>query len=106
MPGSPPFVAILEPSETITLRVGGLLILQGMATDHEDGVLPGASLVWGADRDGALGAGEEVARATLTVGTHHVMFTATDWDGQQAIATVTVSVPGTAGQLYLPLVQH
>ena len=45
MPGSPPFVAILEPSETITLRVGGLLILQGMATDHEDGVLPGASLV-------------------------------------------------------------
>ena len=44
--------------------------------------------------------------ATLTAGTHHVMFTATDWDGQQAIATVTVIVPGTAGRLYLPLVQH
>jgi hypothetical protein len=93
-----PFVVPLHaPVATITRPdaaadpwiVGTPNILVGTAEDIEDGPLPPESLEWISNLDGPLGNGSTLT-AQLSEGQHTVTLTATDLDGQQASATVTV----------------
>ncbi|HBY98668.1 MAG TPA: hypothetical protein DEP84_32765, partial [Chloroflexi bacterium] len=103
VPGSPPLAVILEPATGTSAEPGSLVVLQGMATDVEDGPLSGTRLSWRSDRDGDLGTGEELAVESLSQGTHQITLTATDSDGQSGSATVTIYVGTPPTRLYLPI---
>ena len=61
----------------------------GSANDPQDGALPGSALVWTSDLDGEIGTGS-MFNAPLSVGTHVVTLTATDSDGNEGTASVTL----------------
>lgn len=73
----------------------------GTATDVEDGLLEGASLVWESDFDGDLGEGHTIITAELSTGEHQISLTATDSDGEQTTTVLRLVVrpadvaPGT-----------
>jgi hypothetical protein len=98
----PPLVFLLGPTEGERLVLGQTVILQGMATDPEEGTLPGQALAWFSDLDGPLGVGSDVAVDELSHGAHQITLAATDGDGMVGEVSVRVFV----GQelLYLPLV--
>jgi PKD repeat protein len=87
----PPVVTIVAPLDGAQTLVGALVMLTGSATDMEDGVLSGPSLVWTSSRDGALGTGASLQK-TLTQGVHTLTLTATDSLQAVTSASVTVSV--------------
>lgn len=92
VPNEPPLVEITSPKDGTLVTQGSLLVLQGGATDLEDGPLSGGSLRWSSDRDGALGTGESLALNTLSAGLHTITLRATDSQGAFSEATVTVLV--------------
>ena len=67
------------------------LTLTGSASDPQDGVLSGSSLVWSSDIDGVLGTGNRIS-ATLSPGNHTITLTATDSSGQTGTAETTLAV--------------
>ncbi|MFL5800395.1 MAG: hypothetical protein ACJ8CR_01495, partial [Roseiflexaceae bacterium] len=103
VPDKAPVALILNPTNGAQVLPGDLLVLMGSGNDFEDGTLPGLSLAWSSDRQGALGNGESLATNTLQKGAHKITLTVTDSHGQTATATADIFV-GT--QLYLPLVQR
>lgn len=101
---SAPWAAIRSPKPLAHASVGELVLLEGLATDLEDGPLADDRLSWSSDRDGFLGVGEELAVESLTAGVHQITLTATDRNGQTAQATVTIFVDVNAPRVYLPVV--
>lgn len=71
------------------------VLLEGSATDAEDGTLSGSSLAWVTDRtdlqDAALGSGSSLTvrlySDECTGASHNVTLTATDSDGESRTAT-------------------
>jgi hypothetical protein len=88
----PPAVEILEPAGSTTVVENTAVIFRGQASDPEDGALAGASLAWTSSLDGALGTGDSIETATLSVGDHTVTLTGTDSEGLAASASVSVTV--------------
>ena len=91
---SPPSGTFVGPNTPISL--------QGIATDPEDGTLPGAQLSWSSDIDGLLGTGSSLTRTLSgppvlcnpeSIG-HLITLTATDSDGH-AVSVQTVVRVGT-----------
>lgn len=101
-PNTPPDIMLAHSGETIFLRPGALLVLNGSATDVEDGVVPDGDLRWWSSQDGDLGAGRELATHALSKGKHTITLTATDSQGAAAQKTVTVVVTDT--RVFLPLI--
>jgi hypothetical protein len=97
----PPQVAVDWPTDGRSFRPGEVVMLSGYAWDPEDGPLPDASLSWESDRDGFLGAGDEVAVSALSPGRHVITLSATDSDGLSASATVIVFIAPL--RVYVPL---
>jgi hypothetical protein len=95
-----PSAFILAPTGDVRFMPGTPLWLQGYGYDLEDGTLEGAALRWHSDRDGDLGTGSQ-ALVTLSPGRHVITLAATDKDGNQATASITVYA---GGKTYLPLV--
>ena len=95
-PNEPPSVTIISPEDSSTFSVGGVITFQGKATDPEDGVLTGSSLVWTSSIDGQIGTGESFSTSLLSVGTHTITLMATDSDGNSASASINITV-GSAG---------
>ncbi len=90
-----PSAEILQPSDGAVLNEGEQAFFEGSATDPEDGVLTGTSLLWTSDVDGFLGDGVTVRRPGLSAGTHAVTLTATDSRGGTATDSVEIYVnPG------------
>jgi glucose/arabinose dehydrogenase len=93
-----PVVQILQPGGALTVVENTAVIFRGSASDAEDGVLPGTALAWSSSLDGALGVGDSIETAGLSVGGHVVTLTASDSKGlaNSASASVTVMpfVPG------------
>jgi hypothetical protein len=100
VPDRGPLAVIVSPENGGLSEPGGLLVLEGLGTDAEDGPLAGAALAWSSDRAGALGTGEELAVEGLADGWHLITLTATDSAGHVATASAKVYV-GRRG--YLPL---
>lgn len=92
IPNKPPFVTILNPANGAHFTPGSLLVLQGSATDLEDGSLPEGALSWSSDRQGGLGVGSSVPLNMLDTGKHIITLTAVDSLGIPASMNVTIYV--------------
>ncbi len=86
-----PEPVITAPSVGQTFVAGQTILLQGSATDAEDGGLPGTALTWQVDSL-AYGSGTDLSIAGLAPGTHTVMLTAVDSNSQTATASATFTV--------------
>ena len=82
------------------------LTLEGIAYDPEEGELEGAALVWSSDLDGPLGTGDTVWDVDLSEGQHTLTLSATDSQGLESSASITVTVGHVTvyRYVYLPLV--
>jgi hypothetical protein len=82
VPNQPPIV-YLSSSPNATISGTGVLVVEVMVYDVEDGQLQDDSIVWSSDRDGVLGTGArlDVLPGSLSVGRHLVTVTATDSAG-------------------------
>jgi hypothetical protein len=90
--GKPPFVHISGPTADDQLVADSTVVLQGAATDLEDGFLADDSLSWASDRDGVLESGRTAVLASLTEGPHTLTLTAIDSDGNASTASIDVVV--------------
>lgn len=86
-----PEPAILTPQEDQTYPAGQGVLLQGTATDAEDGGLPAGALAWQVDGADA-GTGPDISVAGLAAGTHEATLSATDSNSQTASASVNFNV--------------
>ncbi len=101
VPNKAPMPIIIEPVNGLMAEPGTLVLLQGGATDLEDGTLAEGNLTWLSDRQGALGTGYSVALDTLAAGVHVITLRATDSLGVSAESTATVTIGyGT----YIPVI--
>jgi hypothetical protein len=98
-----PAVSILEPDPNdpaLGLSPGTQITLRGAATDPEDGVLTGSSLVWSSDIDGILGTGQSInvilsgpaVPCHPEIVTHTIQLRATDSDGHTVVVTIRITV--------------
>lgn len=92
IPNKPPVAVISYPTNNAAFRPGRLIVFQGLATDLEDGPIPGDNLQWYSDRDGFLGTGNALPRNDLSPGWHLIRLVATDSEGQRTEATVRILV--------------
>ena len=108
VPAKAPQVQIMSPADGAIFVLGQSIGLEGMAVDLEGGSLSGSALVWRSDVAGVLGTGELVHVTHLALGPHQVTLTATDGDGLEATAAVTIhvmeEVTAPETHLFLPLV--
>jgi probable HAF family extracellular repeat protein len=96
-PNQPPTVAISAPTDYVSVSQGTSVTFTGSATDPEDGVLTGASLVWISNLSGTLGTGTSISTSALALGTHAITLTATDSKGAQSGNVVHVIVTAPPG---------
>ncbi|MFZ1755045.1 MAG: hypothetical protein WAU10_14950, partial [Caldilineaceae bacterium] len=102
VPNKAPMPTILEPSANF-VAPGVVVVLQGTATDLEDGSVPEDKLTWSSSLQGEVGKGYEVAINTLTPGKHTLTLTAVDSQGISGSTSVDIFIG--YGQ-YLPAVQR
>lgn len=89
--GAAPTAMINHPGEE-DRQAGVPIPFIGVATDPEDGMLSGMSMVWTDDLEGEIGEGEQFDYALVTLGAHTVTLTATDSDGNVGEATLTFTI--------------
>ena len=89
-----PVPVITSPADGATYNYDAPMTLAGLATDAEDGDLPGESLVWTSNINGYLGTGAsvELAGEALSPGAHTITLTAKDKSGLPGNAEVSVTV--------------
>lgn len=87
-----PDVNISGPGEGTTFLNGESIYFRGQAVDLEDGALGPEQLVWSSDQDGELGRGKTLGVSTLSVGSHKILLTAEDSDGNQASAEINLTI--------------
>jgi len=98
-----PLALIIQPPSGVILYPEQPVILQGVATDPEEGPLPDEQMQWTSDRDGALGEGADLAVSELSAGVHRITLSATDSQGHTGERSITVIVGRSP---YLPLVMR
>jgi uncharacterized protein (TIGR03437 family) len=91
VPFKAPQVVIDPPAGGSNYETGDEILLTGEATDPQDDILEGASLVWSSNISGKLGTGDELD-VTLPAGQHTITLTATNSGGVSASASVVVRV--------------
>jgi len=90
-----PVVAITSPAEGSSSIESDPVTFAGSATDAQDGDVT-ASLVWVSDLDGPIGSGAGFSLSSLSVGTHAIVATAVDGDGNEGSAEISVVVDPNA----------
>ena len=86
-----PAAEITLPTNNTTVSINTDIAFLGSATDAEDGVLSGASLVWTSDVDGPLGTGVAITAQLTTVGAHVVTLTATDSGAGEGTDSINIT---------------
>ena len=94
----------IDAPGSAALPAGQTIIVQGSATDVEDGGLSGAALSWALD-GAALGSGQSQTIEGLAPGSHILTLTARDAAGKEATATQTLivaplAIPKTAAPAF------
>ncbi|MEO8334225.1 MAG: PKD domain-containing protein [bacterium] len=97
----PPSVSISSPAPNASVAAGTSVTFSGSATDPEDGVLSGTSMVWTSSRDGQIGTGVSFATTSLSIGAHIITLTAKD--AQNAAAVVTRNITVTMSSNHAPV---
>jgi len=92
VPDRPPEVAISEPADGGVYALGADVPLSASVLDREDGLPFAPDFRWSSDRDGGLGGGNDRAIATLSAGTHVITATYSDTGGNDASASVEITV--------------
>ena len=87
-----PLATIHSPENNQAFAPGEPIFIRGTAYDPEDGPLRGESLAWEIPGTGSVGTGESLILTDLDVGTHQLVLTATDSDGQSTTAEVSLIV--------------
>lgn len=91
--GCPPSsVTILTPSDGENFEVGEEITFTGSAMDPLEGELSGDSLVWRSSIAGEIGTGTEFTRDDLSEGTHETTLIATNSQGLEGTATITITI--------------
>lgn len=103
IPNHAPVPLILNPIANSIHDPGTLVVLQGIATDLEDGTLPDEALKWSSNIQGSLGIGPSLGLNNLIKGTHIIRLTATDQFGVQSFTTVKVVI---ANSVFLPALRR
>jgi len=101
---SAPLAVIRSPKTGAHAAAGQPVVLEGLATDLEDGPLAEGRLSWRSNLNGALGTGAELLAEGLTAGVHQITLAATDAAGQTTEATITLYVDVAVPNVYLPLI--
>jgi len=90
--GAAPTAQINHPGDGDQRPAGVIIPFIGEASDPEDGVLTGASLVWTDSIEGEIGQGETFDAMLPTLGDHTITLTATDADGNVGEDSITITV--------------
>lgn len=90
--GAAPVAQINNPGDGEMRPAGVVIPFVGEATDLEDGLLTGASLVWVDSVEGEIGQGEGFDIVLPTLGQHTITLTATDADGNIGEDSITITV--------------
>lgn len=93
IPNKAPMPVITNPVDGAVVAQGNLVLFHGGAADLEDGDIPGSSLQWTSDLDGALGTGSTLPVSSLRPGVHRITLSATDGNGASAATSIEVIVP-------------
>jgi hypothetical protein len=97
----PPEVAIVSPADGALVEPGAMLLLQGTASDVEDGgITDESAFEWYSDREGFLGAGRTLILDDIYPGEHLITLQVTDSDLFTSEAQVSVFL-GTRPRLPL-----
>ena len=91
-PNQPPVPVITQPADGAVFVEGTPITFGGGATDPEDGVLGGASLVWTEGSGVPLGSGPTVTTSTLSALAHRIWLTATDAQGRSGATSIVITV--------------
>jgi len=100
VPNKIPVATILSPLANEAYLPGGLVVLNGIAVDMEDGTLPDENLTWSSDRQGGLGIGPSVGLNSLLAGWHTVTLAVVDLNGAPASTSLQIFI---GYRNYLPL---
>ena len=87
-----PQVQIISPADGAQVYLAVPVTLQAEAYDAEDGVLPGAAMIWHSDRDGLIATGNPTITVELSTGLHNISVTIADSEGQESTVSHTLSV--------------
>jgi uncharacterized protein YjdB len=90
-----PVATITSPTDAASFAVGETITFAGSGSDHEDGDLTGASLIWTSSLHGQIGTGTSFTRGDLSSGTHHITLTASDSEDATATTGVSITVQET-----------
>lgn len=87
-----PITKISRPADGVEVHLGTPIFARSQSFDPEDGVLRGDALVWELEDHGEVGTGETVLLTDLALGTHRLILTATDSDGQESTDEIDIHV--------------
>lgn len=87
-----PVAQIDSPTESTVFLRSNSITFTGSATDTEDKVLIGNSLVWTSSVDGIIGKGSSFTRNDLSSGTHQITLTAIDSFGSADSSLINITV--------------
>jgi hypothetical protein len=86
-----PVPVLNHPGDGEVRAASSSIPFAGDGRDFEDGVLPGAALVWTSSLDGTIGSGKSF-NAMLSPGTNVVTLTVTDSDGNTSSKAITLTI--------------
>ena len=89
-----PEVSVRTPVSGDVFAENQGFVVEAVAYDMEDGLVPSSHIVWGSSIDGSLGSGRYLvlSAADLTAGSHTLTVTATDSSGVSASASVDIVI--------------
>lgn len=92
IPNKPPLLTIIEPGDGASFSPGDLVLLQGSATDLEDGKLDDSELHWSSDRQGNLGDGPSLPLTSLEPGWHVITLKVYDSYGVSSSKSLSIFI--------------
>jgi hypothetical protein len=99
--GKPPAAYVLYPLDNSVFRPGAPVVLEGTATDLEDGPLTDDALfAWSSSLEGELGVGRTLYFDDLLPGPHTITLAVSDSDGFVGRESVSIFI---GSRVYLPI---
>jgi hypothetical protein len=98
LPPAAPEAVILHPPDGAAIALGAPLRLWGAGVSAHDGTLSGKALTWSSDKQGELGAGNEVWTSALKPGRHRLRLRVNDSGDRTAQSEIKVTIRKSEGE--------